>query len=460
MGLSKLKQAVERAGGPQPFLAWWNTVPLDERLELSHHWDWIARPEQLAPAGDWWDTWLCLAGRGFGKTRTGAEWVKGEVAAGRCGRLAFIAPTAADARDTMVEGESGILSLYKHLPNMRDRPVYEPSKRRVTWPNGAVATLFSSEEPDRLRGPQHDGGWLDEIAAWDDPQGAWDMYMFGLRLGAHPRSIVTTTPRPIPLVRALLKDPTTAVTGGSTYDNEDNLAASFLRKVTGLYEGTRLGRQELNAELLDDNPGALWRWQQIEDSRVKLPPYDFLRVAGAIDPAVTSREDSDETGMIWGGRARCVCKVASGGPAEDHAFILEDTSDIYTPSAWAKKAAERYKALDCDRVIGEVNNGGDLVESNLRTLGGEENISYREVRASRGKKIRAEPIAALYEQKKVHHVGAFPKLEDQMTQWDPLNDEWSPDRLDAMVWLLTDLMMGPVPIRATGAGRILRPRRM
>lgn len=455
MGLSKVQQAIA-AVGPVAFGAWWGGLPVDQRVELSRRWTWVARPEQLAPRGEW-DTWLCLAGRGFGKTRVGAEWAKAEVEVetGGAGRFAFIAPTAADARDTMVEGESGLLSLYAHVPSKRDRPVYEPSKRRVTWPNGALATLFSAEEPDRLRGPQHDRVWGDELAAWDDPQGCYDMAMLGLRLG-QPRSLFTTTPRPIPLVRQLLGDPTTVVTRGSTYENAANLAPVFLRKVRALYEGTRLGRQELNAEVLDDNPGALWRWAMIEAARVKNAPYEYLRVVTAIDPAVSSREDSAETGIVTCGRARCACK----GPdkIEDHAFVIADDSAIMTPDEWAKKAAKAYDEHDADRVVGEVNNGGDLVESNLRTLGNSD-ISYRSVHASRGKKIRAEPISALYEQGKVHHIGTFPKLEDQMTQWNPLVDVWSPDRLDALVWALTDLMMGPIPIRSSGPRKI-RPRRI
>jgi len=296
----------------------------------------------------------------------------------------------------------------------------------------------------------------DEIAAWQDPTECWDMITFGNRLGAHPRVVVTTTPRPIPIVRMLLKDPTTAISRGSMYENEANLAPTFIKKIRTLYEGTRLGRQEIHAEVLDDNPGALWRWSMIEAARVKNAPYDYLRVVTAIDPAVSSREDSDETGIVTVGRASCFCKGADKG--EDHAFVVADDSAIMSPDEWAKKAAKAYADHDCDRVIGEVNNGGDLVESNLRTLGNA-NLAYRAVHASRGKQIRAEPIAGLYEQGKVHHIGTFPKLEDQLTQWNPLVDKWSPDRLDALVWALTDLMMGPMPIRL-GAPRRAVPRRI
>ena len=448
MGESLLARKTRELGGPEALLAALGPEAVSELFET---WAAVARPEQLAPPGDW-RTWLVLAGRGFGKTRTGAEWTKAEIEGGRRRRLALVAPTAADARDVMVEGESGILSLYaRHA--VEEQPHYEPSKRRITWPNGALATLFSAEEPDRLRGPQHDGFWADEVAAWDDPQSVWDQMQFGLRLGTSPRGVVTTTPRPVALVRALVVDPTCAITRGSTFDNAANLAPSFIRTVRSQYEGTRLGRQELYAEILDDNPGALWRWADIERARVANVP-ELKRVAGAIDPAVSSREDSDETGIIFAARGSCRCK----GEPEDHAFVLADRSGIFTPDQWARAAAAGYHEFNCDRMVAEVNNGGDLVESTLRTLGDRE-ISYRAVHASRGKQIRAEPIAALYEQGKVHHVGAFNRLEDQMTQWNPLVDAFSPDRVDALVWVLTELMMGPSPwtgrkIRTAGERRI------
>jgi len=396
-------------------------------------WRAVGRPEQLVPPGVAWLVWLILAGRGFGKTRTGAETVLEWVKAGLCRRLALVAPTAGDARDVMVEGESGI----KAVSQADGFPAfYEPSKRRITWPNGAIATLYSAEEPDRLRGPQHDGGWCDEIAAWDDAVATWDMLQFGMRLGDRPRMVVTTTPRPVPIIRKLIGDANTVVTRGSTFDNSENLAPVFLTTIRAAYEGTRLGRQELYAELLDDNPGALWKLAQIDALRVKRAPADFRRVAGAIDPAVTSREDSDESGIIFGGTADCNCK----GKSELHAFIIEDVSGIYTPDQWAKVVAAGYHRHQCDRIIAEINNGGEMVEATLRTLG-DHDISFRGIHASRGKAIRAEPVAALYEQGKVHHVGTFPKLEDQLTQWNPLTDTYSPDRLDALVWLLTELMV-------------------
>jgi phage terminase large subunit-like protein len=432
VGESLLARATRAAGGPEALLAKIGTRALDEALRT---WIAVARPEQLAPPGDW-DTWLIRAGRGFGKTRSGAEWVKEQIESGARGRIALIGPTASDIRDAMIEGESGIMSLYAGAL-MDDIPDYEPSLRRITWPNGAIATTYSAEEPDRLRNKQHDGGWCDELAAWDDPQACWDQYQFGLRLGDRPQTVVTTTPRPLPIIRTLSKDPKVAVTLGSTYDNKANLAPSFLRSIKRAYEGTRLGQQEIYAVILEDNPGALWRLANIEAARVRNAPIDFRRLAGAIDPAVTSREDSDESGIIFGGIADCVCK---GGAPELHAFILEDVSGIYTPDQWARVVAERYHHYDCDRIIAEINNGGELVESVLRTLG-DSQISFKGIHASRGKAIRAEPVAALYEQGKVHHVGTFAKLEDQLTQWNPLVDSYSPDRLDALVWLLTELLV-------------------
>jgi phage terminase large subunit-like protein len=448
VGLSLLARAVRAAGGAETFqqrvgpkraAAMVRRMRLLGPPELDDEpvtWRAVARPEQILPPGDEWLIWLILAGRGFGKSRTGAEAVVEWVRTGAAGRLALIAPTAGDARDVMVEGQSGLVAVSEADGFPAE---YEPSKRRVTWPNGAIATLYSAEEPDRLRGPQHDGAWLDEIAAWVDASATWDMLQFGMRLGRRPRQVVTTTPRPVPIVRKLIADPRTIVTRGSTFDNSENLADSFLTNIRETYEGTRLGRQELYAEILDDNPGALWNVAQIEKGRILAAP-PLKRVVGGIDPAVTSREDSDETGIVFAGRGPCRCK---GSKPEDHAFVIEDMSGIYTPDQWAKAIAAGYHRHHADRIVAEVNNGGEMVESTLRTLG-DSQISYKAVHASRGKQIRAEPIAALYEQGKVHHVGTHPKLEDQMTQWNPMTDRRSPDRLDALVWALTELMLGSV----------------
>jgi predicted phage terminase large subunit-like protein len=396
---------------------------------LSTGWRSIARPNQLPPDGDW-RTWLLLAGRGFGKTRSGAEWCV-EWAEGRqATRFALVAPTAADARDVMVEGESGILSISPEW----FRPIYEPSRRRLTWPNGAIATLYSADEPERLRGPQHDAAWADEVAAWRYPE-AWDMLMFGLRLGADPKVVVTTTPRPTKLIRELVSDPTVFITRGSTSENRANLAPAFLDKIVRKYEGTRLGRQELEAELLEDVPGALWTRGAIEASRTREAP-SLSRVVVAIDPAVTSGEDADETGI-----------VVVGKDAAGHGHVLSDVSGRYLPPEWARAAIGAYRTHQADRIVAEVNNGGEMVEATIRMV--DPNVPFTAVRASRGKVTRAEPVAALYEQGRIHHVGAFPELEDQMcaftTDFDRARAGYSPDRVDALVWALTELLVERIP---------------
>jgi len=395
----------------------------EEATALLYDWNVWARPSQLPPPGIW-RTWLIMAGRGFGKTRTGAETVIDRVRRGVSKRVGLIAPTAADARDVMVEGESGILACSP--PDFR--PIYEPSKRRITWPNGAVATLYSAEEPDRLRGPQHDLIWADEPAAWKYPE-TWDMAMFGLRLGQDPRVIATTTPRPTRMIRDLVADPSTAVTRGTTYENARNLAPAFLDTIVKKYEGTRLGRQELNGEILDDNPGALWKRSVIENLRVREHPH-LIRIVAGVDPAVTSDPQSAETGIVVAGIA-----------ADGHCYVLADASLQGSPLTWATAVKRVYDVHRVDRVIGEQNNGGELVEANVRTV--DPLISYKGVWASRGKQTRAEPISSLYEQGRVHHVGMFPVLEDQMCDWAPDSGDRSPDRMDALVWALTALTQKP-----------------
>jgi phage terminase large subunit-like protein len=386
-------------------------------------WRSKARPSQLPPPGDWLG-WLILAGRGFGKTRAGAGWVHELVETRTAGRIALVAATAADARDTLVEGVSGLLNTAPPW----NRPVYEPSKRRVTWSNGAIATTFSSEEADRLRGPQHDAAWADELAAWQDPQAAWDMLMFGLRMGARPRWLVTTTPRPIPLLKELLARPNVVVTRGSTFENEANLAVTFLAAIKNRYEGTRLGRQELDAELLSDTPGALWSMDWLDRDRVtKLP--ELKRIVVAIDPAASNNDGSDETGII-----------VAGVGLDKQMYVLEDRSGRYAPAEWARKAIAAYRDWSADRVLAEVNNGGQMVEEVIRAV--DPHVSFKSVHASRGKVVRAEPIAALYEQRKVHHVGGFATLEDQMCNFTTdfnRKQAGSPDRVDALVWALTEL---------------------
>ena len=413
----------------RPFAA---LTPAEARA-LLYDWPFWARANQLPPDGEW-RVWLVLAGRGFGKTRTGAEMIRARVAARMAHRLALVAPTAGDARDIMVEGESGILAVSPPW----ERPRYEPSKRRLTWPNGALATLFSADEPERLRGPQHDAAWCDELASWRNPE-AWDMLMFGLRLGTDPRVVVTTTPRATSLLRGLIVDPTVMVTQASTYENRANLAPAFFGQIISKYRGTRLGRQELEAELLEDVPGALWTRAMLEASRVRAVP-PLIRVVVAIDPAVSSTERADETGII-----------VAGKDAAGQGWVLADASGRYQPAEWAKTAVSVYRAHKADRIVAEVNNGGDMVEATLRMI--EPNISFAAVRASRGKVTRAEPVAALYEQGRVRHLGVFPGLEDQMCAFtadahcspSTRSAGYSPDRVDALVWALTDLLVEPMP---------------
>jgi phage terminase large subunit-like protein len=406
-----------------------------EIAALEFDWKFWARPNQLAPSGDW-SKWLVMAGRGFGKTRIGGEWIREKQSAGY-GRFALVGPTAGDARDVMVEGESGILAI---SPSW-NRPTYEPSKRRLTWPNGAIATLYSAEEPDRLRGPQHDAAWGDEIATWKYPE-AFDQLQFGLRLGANPQAVYTTTPKPVKLVKELVKEAAsssdTVVTRGSTYDNRANLAPTFFAKVVSKYEGTRLGRQELAGELLEDVEGALWSLNLIEAARMTPEVFALApvgRTVVAVDPSVTSTEESDEVGIVGAmrGNGKCPCGKM------DCAYVLRDYSGKHTPIDWARAGIRMYRELKADRVVAEVNNGGDLVETQFRVV--DPNVSYSAVHASKGKRTRAEPIEALYEQGRVHHVGPFPQLEDELTQWVPDIGLPSPGRLDALVWGLTELML-------------------
>ncbi len=408
----------------------------DELSAIEFDWPFWARPNQLAPPGDW-STWLLLAGRGFGKTRTGAEWVRGEKE--RIRRVALVAPTAGDARDVMVEGESGLLAISPPW----DRPIYEPSKRRLTWPNGAQAALYSAEEPERLRGPQHGAAWLDELAAWKYPE-TYDMLQFGLRLGDHPRVVVTTTPKPIKLVRQLLRDPHTITTRGSTYDNAANLAPTFMDAMRRRYEGTRLGRQELEAALLDDVPGALWTREMLDAAHVTTFPADLKRVVVALDPATTSGEEADETGIVAVGLGRDGC-----------GYLLEDATCREPPAVWASIAVNLLHKWRGDRIVAETNQGGEMVEATIRTVAS--NVPYTGVHATRGKVRRAEPVAALYEQHRVKHVGSFAALEDQLAgltpDFDPRAAGYSPDRADALIWAVTELMVDKQarPARALAA---------
>jgi phage terminase large subunit-like protein len=400
--------------------------------ELEFEWKFWGRPKQFAPDGDW-AGWIILAGRGFGKTRMGAEWVRSRacgvspLAPGVSSRLALIAETAADGRDVMVEGESGLLAVHSKA----FRPIYEPSKRRLTWPNGATATIFNATEPDQLRGPQFDAAWSDELAKWRYAQETWDMLQFGLRLGNQPRQIVTTTPRPIPIVRAILKSTEWVVTRGSTFENAANLAPSFLKGVKDRYEGTRLGRQELEAEILDDAPNALWQRENLDRHRVKEPPK-LKRIVVAVDPAAKENaqaEDGAATGVMVAGLSED-CK---------RGYVIEDGTIRGSPNAWARRVIALFDRYDADCVVVETNQGGDMVKAVLHSV--RQGLPIREVTATRGKWIRAEPVAALYEQGRISHVGSLPELEDEMVLFEPngMVGGVSPDRVDSLVWALTEL---------------------
>lgn len=400
-----------------------NTLTDDEVEALIYDWQGIwARESQLVPKelGDDKNIWLLLAGRGWGKTRVGVEYVRTLVKDGYK-RIALIGPTPADARDVMVEGESGIMNV---LPPW-ELPLYEPSKRRLTFPNGAIATIYSGYKPNQLRGPQHDAFWADELAAWQYAQAAWDMLMFGLRLGK-PRGIVTTTPRPIKVITELIKSDNVIITRGSTYENRENLADAFFNSIIKKYEGTRLGRQELNAEILDDNPNALWTRKNIDDNRVVKAP-ELKRIVVAIDPNASDNEDSNEVGII-----------VAGVDKDNIGYIIKDCSMLGSPKQWATEAIAEYYKNNADRIVAEINQGGNMVEYVIRSI--DDLVAYKGVHASKGKYTRAEPISALYEQNRVKHVGSFAKLEDELCEWE--QGDASPNRLDALVWALTELMLG------------------
>ena len=428
-----------------------------EAALLLYDWTLWARAKQVPPEGPW-RTWLILAGRGFGKTRTGAEWVRAWVEAGRFRRIALVGETTADARDVMVEGDSGILAVSPPW----NRPRYEPSKRRLTWPGGAVAQTFSADDPEQLRGPQFDAAWADEIAKWRYPA-AWDNLMLGLRLGPDPRCVATTTPRPRAWLIRMIDDPATVVTSGATAENAANLAPAFLERILATYGGSRLARQEIDGEMLRDTPGALWRRADLDRCRIAAADTPALaRIVIAIDPAVSTGAASDETGIIAAGI------VAGPGPGigpspgpgigpSPHsvpglghglgtAIVLEDLSGRFSPDAWARRAIEAYHRLGADALVAEVNQGGDMVIQTLATV--DPTVPVRAVRASRGKRTRAEPVVALYEQGRVRHAGPLPELEDQLCAFTGAPGEASPDRLDALVWALTELMLGHGPARS------------
>ncbi|HEY0270666.1 MAG TPA: terminase family protein [Sphingomonas sp.] len=390
-------------------------------------WPFWARAEQRPPPGDW-RVWLLMAGRGFGKTRAGAEWVRGIAEADGTARIALVGATMAEARRVMVEGESGLLAI---APPDR-RPRWEPSLHRLRWPSGAQAMLHSAADPDGLRGPQFSHGWCDEIAKWAHGVETWDMLAMALRLGDRPRVVATTTPRPVPLVRALVGRTDVTVTVGRTQDNRAHLSADFLAAMAAGYAGTRLGRQELDGELIEEIEGALWPRALIERCRVRAVP-EWARVVIGVDPPAGAGARSDACGIV----------VAALG-RDGLGYVIEDASVRgLAPEGWAAAVVSAARRHGADRVIAEANNGGAMVESVLRA--GEANLPVRLVHASRGKAARAEPVSVLYERGQVRHVGAFPALEDEMAGFT-LDGGYegpgrSPDRADALVWALTALLL-------------------
>ena len=401
-----------------------------EAASLEYDWRGLwARPSQLPPPEPW-KVWLILSGRGWGKTRCGVEQVV-HWAQTPNQRLALVAETAADARAVLVEGESGIFACSPPW-NM---PVYQPTKRRVTWANGTMATTYSGDAPEQLRGPQHHYAWCDEIAKWRYAQDAWDNLELGLRLGTHPQVIATTTPRPIPLLRQLLSDPETAVTRGSTYENTVNLAVTFRDRILSRYEGTRLGRQELHAELLEDTPGALWTRAVLEQTRVRILPA-LRRIVIGVDPG-------GDAGII-------VVGLGDDG----HGYVLEDLSLSGSPATWANQALAGYHKYRANLIVAEANHGGDMVLTTIATQ--DATATTKKVWASTGKYARAEPVSALYEKGKVHHVGMFGPLEDELVNWVPGEGVPSPNRLDALVWALTELLLqGEAPLPQIDLSRAL-----
>lgn len=405
-----------------------------------------AHAHQLPPDGAW-RTWVILGGRGAGKTRAGAEWIRTEVegdtpmAAGRARRLALIAETYDQVRDVMIEGDSGILAC---SPPDR-RPQWKAGERKLIWANGAMAQAFSAHDPEALRGPQFDTAWVDELAKWRRAREAWDMLQFSLRLGQDPRVCVTTTPRNVAVLRDLLAAPSTVQSHAPTEANRANLAPSFLTEVRARYAGSRLGRQELDGVLLSEVEGAFWQAAQLVECQVAAPPA-LDRIVVAVDPAVSAGKASDACGIIVAGA------VLLGPPQKWQTYVLADrTVQGLGPLAWARAVLAATDEFSADRVVAEVNQGGALVENLLRQV--DPLVPFRALHASRGKAARAEPVAALYEQHRVHHMPGLAELEEQMCQMTPqgFQGQGSPDRLDALVWAIYELILG-------SAGRMRLPR--
>ena len=423
---------------------WLASLSEAEKAKLNYDWNFWGRPNQHPPEWDWF-VWMIMAGRGWGKTRTGAEWIRKMAHEHPGCRIALIGETAADCRDVMIKGDSGLLNVDPTL----DEASWSPTNRCLTWPNGSKAWTYNATEPDQLRGPQHHFAWVDELAKYRYIQEVWDQLLFGLRLGQKPQVLVTTTPQPKKLIKKLHADPTTAVTNGATLDNIANLAKSAVDQMYDRYAGTRLGRQELEGEILGDIPGALWSPDMIEDTRLKEVPTDLERVIVAVDPAASSEEGADEHGIVVVGLARDKDGYARG-------YVLEDATCRGRPEDWAKTAVRMYRKWSADRIVAEKNNGGEMVETVIRTA--DRSVPVKLVHASRGKVVRAEPISALYEQGRIHHVGMFEHLEDQMCSFSVdvvrSSSEGSPDRVDALVWGLTEIFD-----KITGRTRATAPGR-
>jgi phage terminase large subunit-like protein len=416
-----------------------SSLPPHKTAAVKGRISWIqkARPKQIPPDTDWF-AFLALSGRGWGKSRVCSEdswwycaWNDGV-------RLAVVAPTNSDLKRTVFEGDSGLISVAP--PDVLDGgtidSAYNSSNKELRFANGSIIQGFSSESYQRLRGPQFHRAWCEELAAWPYMQETWDMLMFGLRLGDKPRAVISTTPRPYPLIKELSKREDVYTVYGSTYENEANLAPSFLEVIKTRYEGSRVGLQEIQGTILENIEGALWTWETIEKARYNGPLPDMKRIVVAIDPAVTSGEDSDETGIIVAGLGK-----------DDRGYILADNTCRESPLGWAQKAVDAYDFWKADKIIGEANNGGDLIEANIKTV--RRYIPYRKVHASRGKIVRAQPIASLYEQQRVSHCGVFKELEAQLTGYVPDSGMPSPNNMDAMVWSLTDLMVDAKQVRVS-----------
>ena len=407
-----------------------------EIIRLAYDWQVWARDDQLAPAttdaGQPWQTWLILGGRGSGKTRTGAEWVRSRALAEEgdldepARRIALVGLTIAQVRSVMIEGVSGLLAV--HAPH--ERPHYDVSRNQIQWQNGAIAQMFAADDPDSLRGPQFDAAWCDELAKWRRAERAWDNLQLALRLGPSPQAVVTTTPRPLPLLKRLIEDPATVVSRSKTADNAAYLAPRFVADMQRRYGATALGRQELDGEIIEERFGGLWRREWIDAHRLTGKP-DLHRIVVAVDPPVTATGSSDACGII-----------VAGLGVDGRAYVLADrTIRGREPIVWARAAVAAYRDYDADRIVAEVNQGGNLVANVLRQV--DDTVPIRAVYATRGKWIRAEPVAALYAEGRVIHVGEWPDLEAQLTAFgaDGLAGGKSPDRLDALVWAITELML-------------------